>query len=73
MDNNKNVVIVNNNRYLIIEKVEYDGRTFAYLINSSDEKDTDFVELKEDRVLEIQKDFFVSNIFPLFVDKFSGE
>ena len=70
---NKNVFVIDNIRYLIIERVNHEDKTFAYLINSSDEKDTMFVELKENSVKEIPRDYFLTEIFPLFVDKFSKE
>ena len=68
---NKNVVIINDKRYLIVEKVAYKGKNFAYLINSNDEKDTMFVELEDNVVREIPNDIFATDIFPLFVEKFS--
>ena len=68
---NKNVVIINDKRYLIVEKVAYKGKNFAYLINSTDEKDTMFVELEDNVVREIPNDIFATDIFPLFVEKFS--
>ena len=71
--NDKNVVIIDNNRYLIIEKVEYNNGVYAYLINSNDEKDTMFVELNKDSVKNIPRDLFVTEIFPLFADNFSTE
>ena len=71
--NNKDVVVIDNKRFLIIEKVEYKNSIYAYLINSNDEKDTMFVELKENAIKEIPKELLLTEVYPLFVNKFSEE
>jgi hypothetical protein len=69
----KKVVVIDDKRYLIIETVEYNNSRYAYLINSDDDEDTMFVELRENSIVDIPKDLFAGEILPLFAEKLSGD
>jgi len=61
------------NRYLVIETVVYDGKTYAYLVNSSDELDSMFREVVIDnnqaKLKIIDKEMFSKKISVLFMEK----
>ena len=60
----------NGKTYLVVEQVNYNGGIYLYISNADDENDTRFVEVKDDRVTNIDPELFEKTIFPLFMEKF---
>lgn len=68
---NDKFTLENGKTYLVIEQVDYDNKIYLYIANRDDEKDTKFVEIKDDNLLDIDPVLFEEKIFPLFVEKFN--
>ena len=66
---NDKFTLDNGKTYLVIEQVNYDNKTYLYIANRDDEKDTKFVEIKDDELLNIDPILFEEKILPLFVEK----
>lgn len=67
---NKKFTLDDGKTYLVIEQVDYDNHTYLYITNSDDDKDTKFIEVKDDSILPIDPELFESKIFSMFMDKF---
>jgi hypothetical protein len=67
----KKFTLDDNNTYIVVEQVDFDNNTYLYIVNSMDEDDTKFVQIKDDEILDINPNLFNNKIFPLFVEKFS--
>lgn len=65
-----------NKRYIVIEKVTFDDRYFAFLMNSDNEQDSKFVEVIIDHnqpiLKQVDRSLFKLSIFPLFLEKFQN-
>lgn len=70
MYKDKKITLDDGKAYLVIEEVEQDGRIYLCLVNSQNEEDMNFVEIKDNKAVDIESDFFNKNILPLFMDKF---
>lgn len=72
--NNKKFVLNDDKEYEVIEFVEFDNRSYLYLVNVDSEEDScfkEFVDSNGEFILDdIDPDLFENNIFPLFIDKF---
>ena len=66
----KIITMDNGKKYIVIEQVNYDSKTYLYLVNRADEKDAMFVEISNGQILKINPELFEKTIFPLFVEKF---
>ena len=69
--NDKVITMDNGEKYIVIEQVDYNGKTYLYLINKEDNKDAIFVEIKNDNILKIDPKLFSQHILPLFLEKLS--
>lgn len=67
----KKFTLDDNNTYIVVEQVDFENNTYLYIVNSMDEDDTKFVQIKDDKILDINPNLFNNKIFPLFVEKFS--
>lgn len=67
----KKFTLDDNNTYIVVEQVDFENNTYLYIVNSMDEDDTKFVQIKDDEILDINPNLFNNKIFPLFVEKFS--
>ena len=66
----KIITMDNGKKYIVIEQVNYDLKTYLYLVNRADEKDAMFVEISNGQILKINSELFEKTIVPLFVEKF---
>lgn len=71
--NNKVITTVDGKKYLTIEQVIYKEKTYLYLVNEDNEKDSMFVEARDNKFLGIEPELFNKNIFPLFVSKLTAK
>ena len=65
----------NGKEYLVIEQVNYEEKTYVYLVNSSNENDTIFKEVILDeniKFLPIEPELFKNKIYGLFIEKLSS-
>ena len=67
----KKFTLDDNNTYIVVEQVDFENNTYLYIVNSMDEDDTKFVQIKDDDILDINPNLFNNKIFTLFVEKFS--
>ena len=71
----KVLTLDNNNEYMVIEHVEYEGKTYLYLENTLDQQDTLFRELVMTdgniKLINIDPNLFDDKIFDLFKEKFT--
>jgi len=67
------VIVLEDKKYLVIEDVDFDNKKYLYLVNDADEGDTTFVELDGNNIFTIDPDLFMSEILPLFEEKFAKE
>lgn len=68
---NQKFTLDNGNTYIVVEQVDFENKTYLFIVNNVDEKDTIFVEIKDDSILEIESNYFEEKIFPLFLEKFN--
>ena len=68
---NDKFTLDNGKTYLVIEQVDLDNKTYLYIANRDDEKETKFVEIKDDNLIDIDPILFEDKILPLFVEKFN--
>lgn len=68
---NQKFTLDNGNTYIVVEQVDFENKTYLFIVNNADEKDTRFVEIKDDSILEIESNYFEEKIFPLFLEKFN--
>ena len=59
----------NGKDYIVIEQVEYDRKKYLYLVNDADEMDSKYVEVKDNKITQIDPNLFMEKIFPLFAEK----
>ena len=73
---NKIFVLEDDNRYSIIETIDYENKTYAYLVNIEDELDSMFKEVvledNEYSLNDINKELFSTKLLPLFIEKISS-
>ena len=66
----------NNEEYMVIEHIEFEGRIYLYLENTLDQQDTLFRELviNNDNVklINIDPNLFENKIFDLFKEKITN-
>jgi hypothetical protein len=67
---NKTLTLNDGITYVVVEQVDYDDKTYLYIVNSEDEKDTSFIELNGGNLSTIDPVLFKNVIFPLFKEKF---
>lgn len=67
---NKKFTLYDNKTYIVIEQVDFNSNTYLYIVNSIDEEDSKFVEIKNDELLDIEPVLFNEKILPLFLKKF---
>ena len=67
---NKTLTLNDGIIYVVVEQVDYDDKTYLYVVNSEDENDTTFIELNGGNLSTIDPELFKNVIFPLFKEKF---
>jgi hypothetical protein len=76
MDLNDKVFVIKDKEYLVITSVNYNNRTYVYLVNKMDERDAMFREVVNENnecfLQEIDKDLFNERIFSLFIKEFNN-
>lgn len=67
-------ILNEDNRYVVIEEVDFDGKKYVFISNPQDKNDSRFVEVEEvdGNVImhPIDPSLFKENILPLFIEKF---
>lgn len=69
----KKFIMDNGQEYLTIETLEYDGKSYAYIVNKANPIDSLYVQVIFDGQMKVQTidpDLFKEKIYPLFLDKF---
>ena len=69
--NDKIITMDDNQKYMVIEQVNYENGTYLYLVNNKDERDAKFVKVEDDKIIQIDPKLFETKILPLFLDKMS--
>ena len=69
----KVIVMDNDKKYIVIEQVEYDEHIYLYLVNRENDKDSKFVEIRDNQVFNIEPELFKEKIFPLFNEAIAKE
>ena len=76
MDFTNKALVAGDKRYLVIESVKYDGKTYVFIVNAEDQTDSNFVEAIEKdgniTTSPIAPELFKNEILPLFVEKFEA-
>lgn len=67
---NKKFTLDNGKVYVVVEQVVYENNIYLLIVNREDEKDCEYVEIKDDELLDIDQDLFEEKILPLFLEKF---
>ena len=67
----KIITMDNNQKYMVIEQVNYENEIYLYLVNNKDEKDAKFVKIENDKAVTIDPKLFETKILPLFLEKIS--
>ena len=58
-----------NNRYIVVSKVFYDGKDYLYLVDVNDNDNLKFCYLDNDEIVEISDKDINTRLLPLFLDK----
>ena len=58
-----------NNRYIVVSKVFYDGKDYLYLVDVNDNDNLKFCYLDKDEIVEISDKDINTRLLPLFLDK----
>lgn len=69
---NKKITLDDDNTYIVIEEVNVDNNTYLCLVNSTNDEDITFVEIKDNKAVPIEDELFDKKIFPLFMEKFNA-
>ena len=74
MENEKEVIITleNNNKYVLIDKINYQNDEYMYLTNIDDVLDNMIVLLKENRVEKIESKEKLQTLIKLFEEKINS-
>lgn len=67
---NKKFTLDNGKVYVVVEQVVYENNIYLLIANREDEKDCEYVEIKDDELLDIDQGLFEEKILPLFLEKF---
>ena len=65
----KKFTLDNGKIYIVIEQVDYDDKTYLYIVNREDEEDNKFVEIINDTLSPIDPDLFKDKLLPIFIEK----
>lgn len=57
------------NKYVVVSKVYYEGKDYLYLIDINDNKNLKFCYVDNDAVVEISDKELNTKLLPLFFDK----
>lgn len=66
---NKKITLEDGTTYIVIDQLEVSNKVYLYLVNSLDEDETRFVEIRDGNILEIDPELFSKEILPLFLEK----
>lgn len=70
MDYTDKVITLNSDeKYIVIEQVNYEGNTYLYLVNRHNDMDTMFAQISDGKILKIDSELFEKKILPLFMEK----
>lgn len=67
---NKTLTLNDGIDYIVVEQVDFEDKTYLYIVNSEDEDDTRFIQINGGNILDINPELFREKIFPLFKEKF---
>lgn len=67
---NKTLTLNDGIDYIVVEQVDFEDKTYLYIVNSEDEDDTSFIQINGGNILDINPELFKEKIFPLFKEKF---
>lgn len=65
----KKFTLDNGKIYIVIEQVDYNDKTYLYIVNREDEEDNKFVEIINDTLSSIDPDLFKDKLLPIFIEK----
>lgn len=65
----KKFTLANGKIYIVIEQVDYNDKTYLYIVNREDEEDNKFVEIINDTLSSIDPDLFKDKLLPIFIEK----
>ena len=60
--NNKKITTEDGKKYLVVEQVTVDDKTYLYIANEQDKNDTSFVEIVNDSVRTIDPTIFQEKV-----------
>lgn len=69
----KVITMENGDKYIVIYQVDYESNTYLYLVNRDRNADTMFVQIKDNRVSDIDPKLFKEKIFPLFINELQND
>ena len=69
----KVLVDADNTEFLIIETVEINGKTYAYIVDKKDETNTRFVELYDDGYSVVNSEILLNTVMPEFAKQIKEE
>ena len=67
---NKTLTLNDGIDYIVVEQVDFEDKTYLYIVNSEDEDDNSFIQINGGNILDINPELFREKIFPLFKEKF---
>ena len=65
----KKFTLDNGKIYIVIEQVDYNDKTYLYIVNREDEEDNKFVEINKDTLSSIDPVLFKDKLLPIFIEK----
>ena len=69
----RDIITLKDNKYMVISKVELEGKLYFYIANVEKNEDFKFCYLEDDYLVEINDSNLVQKLIPMFTDQAMNE
>ncbi len=69
----RDIITLKDNKYMVISKVELEGKLYFYIANIEKNEDFKFCYLEDDYLVEINDSNLVQKLIPMFTDQAMNE
>lgn len=69
----RDIVTLKDNKYMVISKVDLEGKFYFYIANIEKNEDFKFCYLDDDYLVEINNQALIQKLIPMFTDQAMAE
>ena len=67
------LTLSDNNEYVVVSKIDYENKTYYYLVDNNNHNNLKFCYLDNDELVEIENKELTTKLLPMFLEEAKNE